>query len=156
MNTKVIIKLPKEENLDDLCKFLQRVDELFNPTLSSQHNLRFFAEKLQNNATLFEIKSDNGDIIALNAVYVNKAPDKSFATILAVNPQYDGYGLGAKLVLKAIKYCQEYGSSEYELIITATNNENMLNFYERNGFIKKGNIHYTNGVAKQYLVKSFK
>lgn len=122
---------PQTESVERIYKFLVATDELSIPPLSHRLDLLDFAKKLQKNATLFEYLN-NDELVALNAVYVNKKPLDSFATSLAVLPEYEGYGLGAKLILKAIKYCREHESEGYRLQMRKSNSE-MLDFYYRLG-----------------------
>jgi len=127
------VKAPGTEKAEDIHEFLVATDSLSIPPLSHRMNLMEFAKKLQENATIFEYRNER-KVVALNAVYVNKYPVDSYATSLAVLPEYEGFGLGAKLILKAIKYCKEYGSEGYRLQMRLSN-KSMLDFYLRMGFI---------------------
>lgn len=129
---KYQIKLPNEEEVDKVYLFLQKTDSMSIPPLSHRLNLYEFAKKITANATLFEY-IDKDEIVAMNAVYVNKMPLDSFATSLAVLSEYEGYGLGAKLIIKAIKYCKEQGSEGYRLQMRYSNTI-MLHFYLNRGF----------------------
>lgn len=129
---KYIVKKPKEEEVSIIHDFLLQTDHLSIPPLSHRLDLLEFANKLWANATLFEYWNED-KLVALNVVYVNKFPIDSFATSLAVLEEYEGGGLGAKLILKAIKYCKEYGSEGYRLQMR-TSNTTMLQFYMQRGF----------------------
>lgn len=126
------MKLPGIEEVEKIHEFLIATDDLSIPPLSHRLDLLDFAMKLQEKATLFEYWSE-GRLVALNAVYINKTPVDSYATSLAVLPEFEGYGLGAKLILKAVKYCKDYGSEGYRLQMRASNTV-MLDFYRRMGF----------------------
>jgi ribosomal protein S18 acetylase RimI-like enzyme len=126
------VKTPGTEVVEEIHDFLVATDSLSIPPLSHRMNLLDFAHKLQEKATLFEYRIE-GKIVALNAVYVNEYPIDSYATSLAVLPKYEGFGLGAKLILKAIKYCKEFGSEGYRLQMRSSNSI-MLDFYLRMGF----------------------
>lgn len=124
--------LPGTENVDTIYNFLVATDELSIPPLSHRMDLYEFAKKIRQKATIFEYKNE-GKVVALNAVYVNKYPLDSYATSLAVLPEFEGYGLGAKLILKAINYCKEYGSEGYRLQMRKSNSV-MLDFYHKMKF----------------------
>lgn len=126
------VKKPGIENVEEIHEFLINTDSQSIPPLSHRMDLLDFAHKLQEKATLFEYRIE-GKIVALNAVYVNEYPIDSYATSLAVLPKYEGFGLGAKLIFKAIKYCKEYGSEGYRLQMRRSNSE-MLDFYLKMGF----------------------
>lgn len=153
MKFEYVIKKPLEEDVEVIHRFLIETDNLSIPPLSHRMNLLDFARKLQKNATLFEYTLE-GKVIALNAVYVNKNPVDSFATSLAVLPEYEGYGLGAKLILKAIKYCKEYGSEGYRLQMRESNSD-MLNFYLNKKFAVISEEDYPEGIKGVILKIKF-
>lgn len=92
---------------------------------------------------------DAGKLIACNAVYVNVAPLDSFATFLVVKEKYANYGIGAKLIIKAVRYSKELGSSGYSLKMRASNKV-MYDFYLRLGFIKVSEGKYPNSDEYEY------
>lgn len=149
-----IIKTPGTEDVQRIHQFLVDTDHLSIPPLSHRMDLLEFACKLQEKATLFEYVEDN-KIIALNAVYVNKYPTDSYATSLAVLQEYEGYGIGAKLILKAINYCRKYGSEGYRLQMRSSNTV-MLDFYLQRGFAIIKEDDYPEGVKGVILKLNFK
>lgn len=149
-----IVKNPKEECIENIYDFFVKTNDLTIPPLSQIVNLKEYTEKIHSNATLFEYIEDNR-IIALNAVYVNKYPQDSFATSLAVLPEYEGYGIGAKLILKAINYCKKYGSQGYRLQMRSSNII-MLDFYLKRGFSIIQEDDYSENVKGVILKLNFK
>lgn len=148
-----IVKTPGQEEVSKIHHFLLDTDHLSIPPLSHRMDLLEFAKKLQEKATIFEYVEDN-KIIALNAVYVNKYPIDSYATSLAVLPEYEGFGIGAKLILKAINYCKKYGSEGYRLQMR-TSNRVMLDFYLNRGFSIIQEEDYPEGVKGVILKLNF-
>lgn len=141
------------DSLDNLSDFIRETDHLFIPRLSSYVSLVEWSEKLYRNATLFIVRDTvNNEIIACNAVYVNKAPQDSYATFLAVKEKYANYGIGAKLIIKAIRYCKDLGSSGYALQMRASN-EIMYNFYLHLGFKKITEEKYPNSEEVKYNLR---
>jgi len=76
-----------------------------------------------------------------------EVPDNEVAVIhiLAVSPDKQGAGIGAKMVLEAIRLAQEKGMKAVRLDATASNTP-VHRLYERLGFVCKGkqNLHAEN------------
>lgn len=83
MNIVYKICKPGEINVKDLEQFLIETDNHTIPPLSTLVNIKEYACKLAERATLF-VAFDNFRMIGLSAVYVNKAPLFSFGTYLCV------------------------------------------------------------------------
>lgn len=144
-------------DVSEFFKFAEDTDHLFIPRLSSRVQLQEYIGKMALHATIFTVRDleDNSKLIACNAVYVNKTPLNSFATFLAVREEYASYGIGAKLIIKAIRYCQEFGSAAYSLKMRASNKV-MYDFYCRLGFKKIAEAKYPNSEEIEYeLEKTF-
>ena len=145
------ILLSKEINKDEFVSFVKDTELLFVPRLSTRVSLIEYAEKMYQYATLFIVRDmdDAGKLIACNAVYVNVAPLDSFATFLVVKEKYANYGIGAKLIIKAVRYSKELGSSGYSLKMRASNKV-MYDIYLRLGFIKVSEGKYPNSEEYEY------
>lgn len=142
---------PKDINKDEFVRFVKDTELLFVPRLSTRVSLMEYTEKMYQHATLFVVREmdDAGKLIACNAVYVNAAPLDSFATFLVVKEKYANYGIGAKLIIKAVRYCKELGSFGYSLKIRASN-KIMYDFYLRLGFIKVSEGKYPHSDEDEY------
>ena len=149
------ILLSKEINKDEFVSFVKDTELLFVPRLSTRVSLIEYAEKMYQYATLFIVRDmdDAGKLIACNAVYVNVAPLDSFATFLVVKEKYANYGIGAKLIIKAVRYSKELGSSGYSLKMRASNKV-MYDFYLRLGFIKVSEGKYPNSEEYEYDLRN--
>ena len=129
---KTEILTPSVIDPEELFHFVCETDSLFTPPLSYRIDIKEYSYKMASKATLF-ITRQKDEILACNAVYVNPRPGFSYATFLAVKKEYEHLGIGARLILKAIKYAQQQNSSSYELQMRASNIE-MLEFYKKLGF----------------------
>lgn len=145
---------PKEISFYKLYDFIKESDKLFIPTLSTLVDLKEYTEKIFNNATCFAYLEE-GEIIALSIAYVNKAPQETYGTYLAVKPEFEADGLGLDLVRKAIGYAKEFGSSGFSLQIRSSN-KMLLKFYLHQGFtiIKEG-LYPNSDIKELDLNKKF-
>lgn len=107
-----------------------------------------YIKKIYEKATKF-LYEENKKIIALSLVYVNKAPNESFGTYLCVDPRYNDVGLGLELVLKALKYAKEYGSSSFRVMIRSSNSM-LFKFYSKLGFKVTQELKYPNSEITEY------
>lgn len=142
---------PKKENFDIFSSFVREMDSNFIPSISSRVNIDNYILKMYENATIFKITSED-KIIACNVVYVNEGKD-AFATFLAVRPEYENFGLGAKLIYKALRFCEEKGCLFYSLKMRISNKV-MYDFYIRLGFDKIKVTKYPN--SNEYEVELVK
>lgn len=129
---KTEILEPSVIDPEELFQFVQESDSLFIPLLSTRTDLKEYSYKMALNATLFITRKGN-ELIACNAVYINPKPNYSFATFLAVKKEYENYGIGARLIIKAVKYAQKQNTNYYQLEMRASNIA-MLEFYKHLGF----------------------
>ena len=108
MKLQLEIKVKTEFDKDELSNFVWKTEGRLTPSLSSRVNVDEFIDRVHQNATLFIARdTENNKIVALNIVYVNKAPERSYATFLAVLEEYESMGIGARLILNAIKYSKK-------------------------------------------------
>lgn len=154
MAIEYIISKPGEGLKDKFIYFIIKSDLWFIPTLSERTDLETYADKLYNKGTKF-ICLENGDIIGAAVVYVNSAPDYTFGTYLAVNPKYEGDGIGLQLILESLQYAKKIKSKGYKLKMRTTN-QMLLKFYKRLGFEITGENKYENSDLHEYeLTKLF-
>ncbi|MCF2659126.1 GNAT family N-acetyltransferase [Parabacteroides distasonis] len=153
MKLKFEVKIQSEIDKDELSGFVWKTEGRLIPSLSSRINVDDFIERVYQNATFFIARDIENDIIvALNIVYVNQAPDRSYATFLAVLEEFESMGIGARLILNAIRYCKKVGSACYSLSMRKSN-ETMLAFYLKNGFVIESEKTYPNSDEIQVDLK---
>lgn len=120
------------------CYTQQQLQELFlSVDWLSGHYPKRLKKALDNCETVFTAW-DNGKLIGL----INAIDDgelTSYVHYLCVSPEYQGKGVGSKL-LKLIK--EKY--RDYLYIILIAENKPLIDFYERNHFEKMG---------EQYVMK---
>lgn len=124
--------LPGEIDVKKLEIFLTEADNYAIPPLSVLVNIKDYAVKLAEKATIFAA-IDKSRIVGVSAVYVNKAPMFSYATYLCALKPYQNDMVGIELVMKSIDYCKAYGSASYRGEIRKANKP-LWNFYKRIGF----------------------
>lgn len=123
---------PGEGNKDQIGSFMKDMDKYFIPPLATRINLDEYIDKIFNNATKFTY-FEGDRLIAIGINYVNKAPDETFGTYLVVDPEFESYGLGLDIALKALKYAEKFGTASFRVKIR--NSNKMLNkFYLKQGF----------------------
>lgn len=132
MEVEYITYKPREIDVNLLEVFLREADKYAIPYLSTLVNIREYAEKLAERATLF-VAQDNSRIVGLSAVYVNKAPDFSYGTYLCALKPYQDDMVGIEVLMKSIEYCRQYGSVSFRGEIRKANKP-LWNFYKRLGF----------------------
>jgi ribosomal protein S18 acetylase RimI-like enzyme len=79
-------------------ELLSRVDSDFYPPLSSRLNLKCYAEKIKDKASLF-FRLEANVLIGLCAAYAtDKVKLEAYLTMLAVDPSYRGLGVAKSLI----------------------------------------------------------
>lgn len=146
---------PAEGDKQNIGDFIKDMDYLFTPTLASRLNIDDYIDKIYTNATKFTYME--GDrIVAMGITYINKKPLESFGTYLAVSPEYSDTGIGLDLVVKTIRYAEEFGSASFRVMIRASN-KILLKFYKKMGFEVTREEQYPNSDVLEYeMVKVFK
>lgn len=152
MRFKYKIYSPSEIDFAKLHSFIIETEKLLTPSISSRVDIEEYCNKLHKHATIMVATDESDEIYALNAFYVNKRPLSSHAVFLAVKELYEGYGLGAKLIIKAYRYCKDYGSEAYCLKMRKSN-QTMLLFYKRLGFEIISEEEYPNSKEIQVELK---
>lgn len=102
---------PNTLSADELYAFLKETDGLVRPTLSSRVDLGAYAKKIVSKAVIFTA-CDDGQLIGLTAIYFNKAPGYSYATLNMVKKEYQKTGMvGPDLSCMAGEYACSNGSA---------------------------------------------
>jgi len=127
------ITLEKNPDLEEIQKFLEKVDADVIPPLSSQHDLNVYAAKIAGFAECLILKKDD-EIGALSAFYCNDAENKAaFITLLAVERSLRNQGIAKKLAAETIQHAKSKGM---EKIVFETHEKNQatINLFSKFGF----------------------
>lgn len=140
----------KDANIDQINNALIRFDNYFKPKLSDRTSLTILAEKLCNKANIIVAIHDES-IIGIAAYYFNIMPQSSYLSVIAVEEKYRDKKIGQRLVNLMISDCRINGSAGIKLEMRAEN-INLLNFYNKLGFIKTDEFYSEyNNELKYYL-----
>ncbi|MDY0142786.1 MAG: GNAT family N-acetyltransferase [Bacteroidales bacterium] len=124
--------IDKSIGKDNVVEILTQYDSYFIPKISERNNLIEYAEKLASNATFIIAKKFN-NIAGFAAFYFNQAPKSSYLTLIAVNKDFQGLGIGKSLINELILFCRTKNSTGIMLEMRA-NDSKLLNFYTKLGF----------------------
>ncbi len=105
----------------EIATHLARVDDSFEPSLSSRIDIQAYAQRLRDHAVRFETWRGE-ELIGLVAIYCNR-PDKgkAFVTNVSVLPQCQGCGIAKLLMRRSIKYVRALGFRRLELEVDQRN-----------------------------------
>ncbi|MBQ8739410.1 MAG: GNAT family N-acetyltransferase [Clostridia bacterium] len=116
-------------------EFLTSVDKLFPVPLSKKQNLKDFARKLNEKATICTACEDN-KIVSMVAGYTEDIVDNmAYISIVASLPNTQGRGYASSLVKKFIQICKEKTINAIHLY-TAKTNVVAIKMYRKLGFIE--------------------
>lgn len=119
--------------VDEILKYLVRIDEDFVPSLSTRVDLEAYAHKLLDKADLTYELDEKGAIIALLACYLNLDSRAAFVSLVSVDNAHRGKGLGKKVFINAIEKCEKNGMLSIKLEV-AKDNCAAISLYESLGF----------------------
>ena len=118
---------------DSLFRFLKKADQTFPTPLSDKHDLKSYAEKLYNQATLC-YRLEEGEIVSLVAGYTENTTDKlSYIAIVATLPEVRGRHLASQLVSEFCEIAKQKNLAAVHLY-TAADNETAKKMYYSLGF----------------------
>jgi len=113
-------------------RFLIKISDDFVPPLKQKVDLKEYTLKLLNNA-IIQTAVEKEKIVGLIAFYCNNLDTKiAYISIIGVNKNYRGRGIGNKLLKNAINYIRSNGFREIEL--ETWENSSAQNLYIKNGF----------------------
>ena len=127
MQLDVNIKL----DVDATLKLIERFDDVFNPHLSDEVNIKEYANKLSVNG-IFVLAHLGQTAHGLIAYYLNKQEKYVYIPLLAVSEEFQHQGLGTLMLEKLVDSLH----NEYNHIMLEVFKENSRahKFYLRNGF----------------------
>ncbi|MEJ6518163.1 GNAT family N-acetyltransferase [Shewanella bicestrii] len=115
-------------------ELLEKVDNEFQPRLSSKVNLTEYACKLNDKAVLF-VELDKEILIGLCAVYMSdRIQLQAYLSMLAVDPEYRGKGFAKKLILDMESTVKDNGFKIIRLEVYKTN-KGALSMYLKLNYI---------------------
>lgn len=125
--------MKKELRLKKVELFLSMVDKDFPISLSEKVDLKEYAKKLCNKASVF-YEEEKDEIIAMLAGYTEDLSDNiAYIALLATLTKYRGRGLAKKLMIDFFALCREKNIAAVHLYTTA-NNQSAQKLYKDLGF----------------------
>lgn len=123
----------EELTLKKVESFLYAVDKDFPICLSEKVDLKKYAKKLCNKASIF-YEEEGEKIIAMLAGYTEDLSDNiAYIALLATLTQYRGQGFAKKLMLDFFVLCRKKNIKAVHLYTTA-NNQSAQKLYKHVGF----------------------
>lgn len=121
-------------SLQDFMSLMKMADKLFTPSLSENIDLVIYSEKLYTHAS-FVVCSEENAVRGFTAFYKNVDAKQLYVTLICVNKQFQGQGLGSKM-LKGLDALKSEGFETIALEVSKTN-ENAYHLYKKCGFSEK-------------------
>ena len=127
--------LKRRNSFTEICFFLKEVDKDFPIFLSSKCSLEDLANKFDQYADVI-VAVDKNVFVGLIAAYISNSKEElAFVSVLGVNKEYRGIGIGNRLLAELIKLAKKYRSKIRGLhLYTTHSNINAIKLYEKNGF----------------------
>lgn len=124
-------------NYDTIFEHLTLCSSSFNPPLETYVDIKNYARKILNFATIFEAIHE-GKLVGLAAAYFNNHESKtSFLTNLSLLENYQGKSIASKLMREVFFYGRENGFTRIDLKAKIAN-QHAVSFYKKLGFIETG------------------
>jgi ribosomal protein S18 acetylase RimI-like enzyme len=126
-------KIIEMKSLNDIIFSISFFKEIYhNSILAKVHNVKEYANKLFNNATVFA--AVNESILGLIVFYANDLMTRTaYIAIIAVHPESQNSHIGFNLLDKCIEISKDNNMSSIKLEVKKQN-ENAISFYKKNGF----------------------
>ncbi|MDD4689315.1 MAG: GNAT family N-acetyltransferase [Eubacteriales bacterium] len=120
-------------NAKDIEIFLTEVDKSFPVPLSDKQDIKLYAQKLFDKATICA-ELDDGKIISLVAGYTDNMKDNiAYFSVAATTKEGRGRGLATKLFKEFLSICKDKNLDAAELY-TDKRNVDAIRLYEKIGF----------------------
>lgn len=122
-----------ENDFPNVCLFdlITEIDTYFTPSLSTQVNLKEYADKLRAHATIITVIHE-GEIVGLLAAYLNEGKE-SYASCACVKPSMRGKGCFSRMLCELIRLAQDMNCTSVACRVNA-DDEAILRTYRKNGF----------------------
>jgi len=127
--------LKRRNSFSEIFSFLREIDKDFPVFLSSKCSLEDLANKFDQHADVVAAV-DKNVLVGLIAAYISNSKEElAFVSVLGVNKEYRGIGIGNRLLVELIKVAKKYRSKIKGLhLYTTDSNINAIKLYEKNGF----------------------
>lgn len=112
---------------------MKKADKLFTPPISEGIDLKAYSEKLYAYAS-FVVCRDGKDVKGFAAFYKNVDAKQLYVTLICVDKQLQGQGLGSKM-LEILESLKDEGFEAIALEVVKTN-QTAYQFYKKHGFIE--------------------
>ena len=112
---------------------MKEADKLFTPPISEGIDLKAYSEKLYAYAS-FVVCRDGKDVKGFAAFYKNVDAKQLYVTLICVDKQLQGQGLGGKM-LEVLESLKGDGFDTIALEVVKTN-QTAYHFYKKHGFIE--------------------
>jgi len=124
---------PAELSANELYNLLKEYDDQFYPLLSLRLDLEKYSKKLSQNSTIIFFRKKE-KIIGFIAFYDNnRTLGYAFISLICVLKEYQGKGIGERLMNKCISYVKNKNFKSIKLEVD-NKNINGLSFYSKLGF----------------------
>lgn len=111
---------------------MKKADKLFTP-ISVRIDLKAYSEKLYAYAS-FVVCCEGKDVKGFTAYYKNVDAKQLYVTLICVDKQLQGQGLGSKM-LEILESLKDEGFEAIALEVVKTN-QTAYHFYKKHGFIE--------------------
>lgn len=105
---------------EDLTTILRKTDKDFIPSLTAKYNLTDVVKKYMTLAHIF--LAYIGEVpVGLVTFYPNVIPKDSYLSLIAVDKNFRGKGIGKELEMKCIDFCKDFNSKGLMLNMRKSN-----------------------------------
>ncbi|WP_167616498.1 GNAT family N-acetyltransferase [Maribellus sediminis] len=127
----------KRETAEVIESYLKNNVDVFTPPLNSRVDIHLFSVKIFQNAEQFWVLMDE-KVIGFMACYFNHPKQEyGFISTISLKSEFQGKGIGKKLINKAISYARKNQFKQIQLEVNRNNTKARV-FYERLGFTASG------------------
>lgn len=127
--------LQENRTANSILEYFENNFFLFVPALTSRVNIQDYVDKIHRNALQFwAIERQKNEIAGFMACYFNDFDNRTgFITTISVRKDYQGFGIGKRLLSEAIVYALELNFIKLVLDVYKTN-DRAIELYKKNGF----------------------
>ena len=118
--------------LKEIEKFIKDKDDYFSPLLSSRVDIKDYANKIHDMATIVSKRND-GHLVALLAFYKNTLNNEGYITYFAVDKYFSDKGIGKELLQECIYDCKLNKINLLRLEVSL-DNKKAISLYDKFGF----------------------
>lgn len=141
----------KQLRQDEILFFLEKMDSYFTPEkISKRIDLFTYSKKLADKSIHFYLK-DEEKLIGMTCCYMNDLNKlKAFISIICIDPEYYGKGIGSNLTLASEKVAFKLGFKFIESEVHI-NNSFSIKMYQRLGYLNDRNLDEMHFIMQKKL-----